>query len=338
MISEYKKEKFEVNKFVIILLLILFIWFIGSSIFGRQSLDGDQLFIIETGESVNSIADRLKEDNFITSIFVFKSYLQLTDKGSQLKAGEHYIATDMSVKEIVNELIISSAHEDLRITLIEGWTNNEIADYLESSINISGNDFLSAASRNYTDYSFLPRSSLSDYLQGYLFPDTYRILPNATPENIINKLLGTFEEKVYSPLAKDIAKSSMSLHEILTLASIIEMEVRNESDRKLVADLFLRRLSENYPLQSDATVNYVTKSGRAQSTIKDTKIDSPYNTYKYAGLPPGPIGNPSLSSIKAVLYPMPNSYYFFLTTKDDGRVIYGRTYDEHLDNKAKYLD
>lgn len=333
-----KKRNFEIYKFLLILFLITLVWFLGSGLFNNNDTGEMGLFIIQPGESVSSIATRLQEKNLINSEFGFKAYLQLTDKASKLKAGEHYLFTDMSIKEIVETLMIASSQPDTQITIIEGWNNENIAEYLNSNLGIKENDFMAATSRNYLDYSFLPNNNIKDYLQGYLFPDTYRILPDATPEDIINKMLDTFETKVYSPNLSSIQKSSMNLHDILTLASIVEMEVKSDADRKLVADIFLRRLADNYPLQSDATVNYVTKSGRAQSTINDTKMDSPYNTYKYSGLPPGPIGNPSLSSIKAVINPVINTYYFFLTTKDDGRVIYSRTYEEHLQNKSKYLD
>jgi peptidoglycan lytic transglycosylase G len=337
MITEYKRSNFRIAKFVTIFFLILLVWYVVSILIPNSN-DDKVLFVVETGESVASISNRLDDQDFISSDFAFKVYLQFSDKAQVIKAGDHYISKSMSMFEIIQELAVASAQADNSVTLIEGWDNNDIAEYLFAEIDIQVNDFLAAANRDYSRYNFLPQRNIDNYLQGYLFPDTYRILPNASAEDVVIKLLDTFEDKVYSPMQKAIAEYGLSLHEILTLASIVEMEVRSDSDRKLVADLFLRRLADNYPLQSDATVNYVTKSGRAQSTISDTKIDSPYNTYKYAGLPPGPIGNPSLSSINAVIYPQSNSFYFFLTTKDDGRVVYSRTYDEHLQYKAKYLD
>jgi len=338
MIEEYKQNDFKLNRFIGILLVVVIIWLVSSIFLNSDNNIDEQLFIIESGESVDSITNRLKVDGYIDSSLAFKSYLQVTDRSSQLKAGEHYLSSAMSISEIVDRLVTAASQRDEQITLIEGWTNAQVGEYLRDTNQIAINDFLAAANKDYPTFDWLPRITLRDHLQGYLFPDTYRILPGSSSEDIIIKLLETFETKVYKPLEKDIAKHSMTLHELLTLASIVEMEVSSKSDRALVADIFLRRLGDNYPLQSDATVNYITQSGRAQSTIKDTKIDSPYNTYKYAGLPPGPIGNPSLSSIEAVLNPIPNTYYFFLTTKDDGRVMYSRTYDEHLDNKAKYLD
>jgi len=339
MITEYRSpNKLDIRKFIIICFIILLVWVIGSIFFSVSDSNGEKLFIIESGESIDSIAKRLVDNGYINSSLVFKSYLQVSDKGGQIKAGEHYLSGGMSVADIINKLIVPTAQQDKQITLIEGWSNFDIADYLADSMGMQVNDFLAAANLDYSDYEWLPKKSLANYTQGYLFPDTYRILPQSSSKDIVDKLLNTFNSKVYLPLQSSINGSSLSLHEIVTLASIVEAEVSLDSDRQLVADIFIRRLADNYPLQSDATVNYVTKSGRSQSTIKDTQIDSPYNTYKYAGLPPGPIGNPSLSSIKAVLNPVANTYYFFLTTNDDGRVIYSRTYEEHLQNKAKYLD
>lgn len=339
MITEYRSpNKLDAKKFIISSFVIILVWAIVFIFFSASDSNVEKLFVIESGESINSIATRLVDDGYINSSLVFKSYLQLSNKGGQIKAGEHYLSGGMSIADIINILIVPTAQQDKQITLIEGWSNLDIADYLVDSIGMQENDFLAATNLGYPDYEWLPNKALVNYTQGYLFPDTYRILPQSSAKDIVEKLLYTFNSKVYMPLLSSIDKSSMSLHEIVTLASIVEAEVSLDSDRQLVVDIFLRRLADNYPLQSDATVNYVTKSGRAQSTIKDTQVDSPYNTYRYAGLPPGPIGNPSLSSIKAVLNPVTNTYYFFLTTNDDGRVIYSRTYEEHLQNKAKYLD
>jgi UPF0755 protein len=178
----------------------------------------------------------------------------------------------------------------------------------------------------------------ADYLEGYLFPDTYRIFATATAEDIVIKMLDNFAVKVVAELQSALAEKNLSWAEVVTLASIVEKEVSLPVDRRLVADLFWRRLQDNYPLQSDATVNFVTNKGLIQPSLADTQVDSLYNTYQNIGLPPGPICNPGLASLEAVVYPLSNTYYFFLTTKSDGQVIYSHTYEEHLQNKAKYLD
>jgi len=156
-------------------------------------------------------------------------------------------------------------------------------------------------------------------------------------EDLIKKTLNNFDKKLKASTRDEISKQGKTIFEVLTLASIIEREVPNKVDKKMIADIFLKRLKVGIGLQSDATINYVTGKGLAQPSYADLEIDSPYNTYKYRGLPPGPISNPGIDSIEAVVYPTSNDYYYFLTTHE-GEVIYSIDYDEHLTNKAKYLD
>jgi len=175
-------------------------------------------------------------------------------------------------------------------------------------------------------------------LEGYLFPNTHFISAETTEEDLVRKLLQDFDVKLSSDLRNEIASQGKTIFETVTLASIIEREVPQDKDKKMIADVFRKRLAIGMALQSDATVNFVTGKNKAQPSLADLAIDSPYNTYKYRGLPPGPISSPGLASIKAVIYPTPNQYYYFLTTLDEGEVIYGVSYEDHLANKAKYLD
>ncbi len=170
-----------------------------------------------------------------------------------------------------------------------------------------------------------------------MFPDTYRIFKNATAQDIIEKMLDNFDQKISSELRTEISKQNKSIFDIITLASIVEKELSADEDRAIAADIFYRRMEIGMPLQSDATVNYVTGKKETRPSVDDTHTDSLYNTYQNRGLPPGPISNPGLSAIKAVIYPKANNYYYFLTT-EEGDVIYSRTNDEHAENKAKYLN
>ncbi|MEK7583767.1 MAG: endolytic transglycosylase MltG, partial [Patescibacteria group bacterium] len=225
-----------------------------------------------------------------------------------------------------------------RITLIEGWTLDEYAGRLDEN-GFSPEVFL-ALTRDLPlwrdSYDFLTSVPSGQSLEGYLFPDTYSIDAAKDAEQLMRKMLDNFSEKLTPELRKQVAGSGRTLHEVITLASIIEREVAKPEDRRLVADIFLKRLRDGIGLQSDATVNYITKSGRTRSTAADLDIDSPYNTYKYRGLPPGPIGNPGIDAITAALDPQPNDYYYFLTDTDGG-VHYARTFDEHQKNRELYL-
>ncbi|MFH1668147.1 MAG: endolytic transglycosylase MltG [Candidatus Komeilibacteria bacterium] len=334
-----KKKSIYLRSIMVIVIIIVITFFYYLRIINTTVNDDEQqnIFAVESGTSIDSITNDLVSGEFIKSALAFRIYLKLNKLDNDIQAGQHYLSSAMTIKEIARRLTTPTYQEERSLTFIEGWTNKEMAEYLAASDIIATADFINALEQKY-NYDFLPQKGQQDYLQGYLFPDTYRIFADTNAQEIIVKLLNNFSHKVMDNLQEQIDHSSMTLEEIITLASIIEHEVRTPSDRAMVADIFLRRLADNYPLQSDATVNYITNKGMTQPTFVDTKIDSLYNTYKYAGLPPGPICNPSLSAIKAVLNPITNDYYFFLTTNDDGRVIYSRNYEEHLTNKAIYLD
>jgi UPF0755 protein len=257
--------------------------------------------------------------------------------------------------------------EEVKITLIEGWTNEEVYAYLEKQGRGEAKAYAEAEKNVAADaYPVLSDKPSKAGLQGFLFPDTYRVAKDGTPDDILDRLLTTFEQK-FDQASKDSKTSAgyfiipgyeniklnkriapgFTLFELVTLAAIVEKEsgragesagsARLQEERQKVAGVFLNRLSASMALQSDATINYITKSGRASSTQKDLEIDSPYNTYKYPGLPPGPIANVSYSSLYAVLHPLKTDFYYFLHSQTTGEVYYGRTLEEHNQNRAKYL-
>jgi UPF0755 protein len=228
------------------------------------------------------------------------------------------------------------------ITFVEGWSNKDIANYLEKQGVVSSADFL-AAIKNYNTSAydaFLPEQAKGN-LEGFIFPDTYFIPKTASAgeslsDIIIGKALDNFSQKISPAMKQQAAAKGMSLYQIMTLASVIEKESgSNQDDKKMIAGVFYNRLQAGMPLQSDATVSYVT--GHSPITADDINVDSPYNTYKYKGLPAGPICNPSLNSIMAALYPTDSSYFYFLTIPGTGRAVFAVTYEDHLKNKAKYL-
>lgn len=178
-------------------------------------------------------------------------------------------------------------------------------------------------------------------LEGYLFPDTYRFFADATAEQIVNTMLDEMQEK-YEQVAKEhetemlFSSFFMTVHQRLTLASIVEKEVRQPDTRATVAGIFTNRLIIGMPLQSDATINYIIDGDDPSPTLADLEVDSLYNTYQHAGLPPGPIASPGLSALTATLNPTDTDYMYFLTT-DEGAIYYAETHDEHVANKMRYL-
>lgn len=234
--------------------------------------------------------------------------------------------------------------EEVTVRIIEGWTEAQaIAEMQKQGLQITEEQLEDEISRvqaepnNPHQVLFEGPSANKLSAEGYLYPDTYKFFKDAKPYQIVEKLLDNFSSKLTADDLAAIKKSEYSFYEILTLASIVEKEVANKADRATVAGIFLSRLSDDYPLQSDATVNYVTGKKTTTPSFADTKIQNEYNTYQNAGLPPTPINNPSVSAIQAVLNPKKTDYYFFLTTPPpENKAIYSKTYEEHLMNKAKY--
>jgi len=222
------------------------------------------------------------------------------------------------------------------ITIIEGWTIDDIDAYFTREQILPQGAFLRAAEaypNTEAGKTFLGRVKS---VEGYLFPDTYRIYTTATAQDIIQKATENFDRRLVDDIRTKIQARGLTIHEVVTLASIIEREVATPEDRRFVADIFLKRLDAGMALQADSTVNYITKKHVSRASLADTKIDSPYNTYQHRGLPPGPIGNPGLDTIRAVIDPTSSPYWYFLTT-EDGRVMYAQDFEEHKENRGKYL-
>ncbi len=255
-----------------------------------------------------------------------------------------------------NEQAIKNAKApESTITIIEGWTTKDISDYLQGQKLIKAGDFLALQQKfDVSKYPLLAQNPANADLEGFLFPDTYRIFKPKnnfdpkTGDDIITKMLENFSGKFTIQMQNEAASLHMTVFQIITLASIIEKETgRNaitteqkqklDEERKTIAGIFYNRLKANYPLESDATINYITQKNNPTPTQEDLDTSSPYNTYKNKGLPPGPICNPSLSSIKAALEPMTTDYFYFLHKQPSGEPVYSKTFEEHIKNKLKYL-
>ncbi len=298
-------------------------------------------FTIENGDSVQEIAANLQSDNLISEMDLFKFYVWQKKISGKLQAGNYELSPSMPIPEIANLFIGGKIKSNkISITIPEGFSNKEIdARFTENGLieKESFTNFNKAGNPNFLTYDFLQDKPENTGLQGYCFPDTYEYYKNSTIENITKKMLDNFNKKLSQELREEIRKQNKSIFETLILASIIEKEAGFAEDMGKVSSVFHNRLEIDHPLESDATINYITGSGRSKSTYEDLKIDSPYNTYKYAGLPPAPICNPGLDAIKAAIYPEETDYFFFLTPPDR-KAIFSETYAEHLKNKSKYLN
>lgn len=245
------------------------------------------------------------------------------------------------------------------IRILEGWTSRDIGQYFESLGKWQSEEFLEPAGFPQVDYRYhkeLPaladRSDKFPFLadkpkyyglEGYLFPDTYRIYASSTVEEVIDKMLTNFDNKLTAKMRTDIKAQGKTIYSVITMASLIEKEAPIDyqsgdiRDAKIISGIFWNRLKIGQPLQSDATLSYILSDNKTQHSGRELETDSLYNTYKYRGLPPGPICNPGLLAIEAAIYPSSTDYYYFLTPKGKEKVIYAHTYEEHLQNKYKYL-
>lgn len=288
---------------------------------------------VKTGERAADVTQKLVEFRLVSSPLLFKVYLRTRRLEGAIKTGTFTIARGTNMHELVR-LLTTDGQNDITITVLEGWGIREIAAYLEEQ-GFSKQEFLDTVKISISAITWLPEKPAGISLEGFLFPDTYRITRGAKQENIIQKMLAAFQRKVYEPYGATRYRGH-TFYETLIMASIIEREVRGPEDRKKVADIFWRRLDIGMALQADSTVNYVTGKKTPAISAEDRALDSPYNTYRVRGLPPTPINNPGLLAIRAALEPTPNEYWYFLTDTEGG-VHYAVTLEEHNENKTRYL-
>ncbi len=293
---------------------------------------------IASGDTLNKVASNLSEAKLIRSERAFIWYAKNKGVSAKIQVGSYDLNQNMSVADIISA-ITNGDHlsREQQLTIIEGWTSDQIGEYLQKQLQISSTDWQKAIATDMwrDEYAFL-NAVTAPTVEGFLFPDTYRVFKDATVTDIVKKMLDHFDQQLTEQMRNDIARNNKNIFDVITLASVVERESKI-ADMPMIADIFRKRLEIGMPLQSDATVNYVTGQSKLRPTFNDLAVDSPYNTYKYPGLPPGPISNPSLAAIKATIYPTPNEFYYFLTDLS-GKAYYGRTYQEHQANIAAYLD
>ncbi|MEK7132306.1 MAG: endolytic transglycosylase MltG [Patescibacteria group bacterium] len=335
------KKIAKISVFVLVLMGVGLIfgwigWWRNSTEISEQAIT----VIIEPGESLLEIADSLKQKKLIASKGLFIIVAKIANLTATAKAGEYQFYPKDNYRHLLGLLAEGAEEMNTKVTIPEGFTLKNIGDRLMEFGFTTPVEWQEAVGINslLLEQEFLIESGLPSGvdLEGYLFPDTYFFTKSATALQIATKMIETMARSFPIVTSNDSRVQKMSKHEILTLASIIEKEVRTESSMKLVADIFLKRLEIGMALQADSTVNYITGGNSPGVSLADLTIDSLYNTYEYSGLPPGPISNPGLQAINAVLNPSQNQYYYFLTSAD-GEIYFAETHEEHVLNKQRYL-
>jgi UPF0755 protein len=296
------------------------------------------MFEIKKGERNKEIAGRLAAEGLIANKIYFYYYIHSHKLISQIFPGEYQLSGTMSIAEIAN-IITNPEEKFVKVTFPEGWTIRQMAEKLKTG-GLPGDEFLNLANnpgKFKKRYSYLSGENVKT-LEGYLFPDTYFFKKDISAENIIGRMLDTFNLKLNDQMRKDISSQNKTIGDIIIMASIVEKEVQTAEDMKIVSGIFWNRIKNNQRLQSDAPLSYILNDKKDSHSGKDLELDSPYNTYRYAGLPPAPISNPGLNALNAAIYPTALDYDYFLTATVDGQkeVIYSKTFEEHLANKKKY--
>jgi UPF0755 protein len=324
----------------------LFLFGIGYEYALHQGASGEAVrFDVLPGESAAALGEKLEDAGVVKSATFFRLFAGIRGIDRRIQAGTYTVQPPVTLARVLATLGNPERRGEKTITIIPGWDLRDIAEYLEQEGVASSTEFYRIAGEParlkipaYQDLpSVLSGKPSAVSLEGYLAPNTYRIFADATGEDIIQKLAEARAGEWDSEMLMLLAASKRTMHDVLTMASIVEREVRGSLDRREVADIFWRRLDAGWGLQADSTVHYaVGKKGDEFTTKDDRGRDIPWNTYKYAGLPPGPISNPSVESIRAALQPEENNFWYFLTTLE-GDVKYAKTIEEHNRNVARYL-
>ena len=276
---------------------------------------------IKKGSGLAEIAEDLKESGAIKSPYLFKAVLLSSFRQADVKAGHYFFETPMSMFGVSRRLTQGIyGIEPVRATIIEGWSNKQAGEYFEKLGLFKKEEWL----------------SLTEGKEGYLFPDTYFFMPEVEAEGVIKTMSENFDKKVIKGLGEEIVKSGRKLEELIIMASILEKEASSYEDMRMISGILWKRLEFGIGLQVDATVSYVVGKPSLELTDEDLAVDSPFNTYKYRGLPPAPIGNPGLEAIKAAITPTQTIYWYYLHDSD-GEPHYAMTFEEHKRNKELYL-
>ncbi len=323
--------------FSIIFIIILSLVFVWQFVYLSKSFSSEEvIFTVKKGEGSREIALNLEKAGLIKWEPPFRIYVLLKGVAGKLQSGDYQLSPSMNIPEMVNKFVNGDVIKE-KITFPEGFNLKEIKKSFENSEFLKTIDLEQLKIINFKgEFDFLSDLPDEASLEGFLFPDTYFFESDMKEREIAEIFLNNFDKKITQDLREEIEKQEKTILEIVTMASLIEKEVITYEDKELVSGIFWKRLKVGQLLQSCATIAYILNTTKRQYSFEETRIVSPYNTYLNLGLPPGPICNPGLESIKAALYPKDSDYWYFLSTPE-GETIFSKTFEEHNIAKAKYL-
>ncbi len=352
--------------FILLILFLGAIFLIWWGVYSPKATGSgeEMLFKIEKGEGAKEIAFNLQKQGLIKWSSVFRVYVLFRGISKDLQAGVYKLSPSMSIHRIANKFAFGDIAKET-IIIPEGWNLRDIGSLFDQKGMFQAEDLWKITGFPATDYNKNKNLSLpvdfsqefeslkdkpkSISLEGYLFPDTYQIAYGTPVEEVVKTMIGNFDRKLGQDLISEIKKQKKTIFQIITMASLIEKEVKTKEDKELVSGILWKRLLNKMPLQVDATISYILSNSEKYPTAghitgekttqiskEQTQIDSSYNTYKYRGLPLGPISNPGIESIETAIYPKSSQYWYYLSAPD-GKTILSKTLEEHNAAKAKYL-
>lgn len=298
------------------------------------------VFIVEPGETVAEIAARLKKEGLISDAELFRRYLQYHGLDAGIEAGEFTLRQTMTIPDVAQALQRGQRPEQV-VTIQEGLRLEQVAAVVAEQTSISQDEFLALVTDGWQElglpFDFLVHLPPTATLNGFLFPETYRLPEDGTGVDLLSRMLETFDARVTPDMQAAAASRGLNVYELVTLASIVEREAVLDQERPLIAGVYHNRLDGGWFLSACPTVQYALGDAGdwwPSLALDDLESDSPYNTYRNPGLPPAPICSPGLASIQASAYPADTDYYFFLVdcTKNDGSHLFALTEEEHLSN------
>ncbi len=348
-----KKNRGRV-KFGYFIIIVIFLTLIGAGGFfiGKMGQPYDKSnedkvsVLIPMGSSTESIGETLAEKGIIGSVTEFKIVSKLNDYDNKFKHGEYMLSPSMSMEKIA-EIIIKGNTNVTKFTIPEGLTVDEVSEKLQKDNIVNKDEFenqlKNASFEKYKIYKYVPLASddesKENRLEGFLYPETYEIFTTSNSYDVIEKMIGHLDSLITDEYYKRADELGYNMYDIITIASMIQRETLVSGEKPIVASVIYNRLNVNHPLQIDATVQYVLPKHKERLYYSDLEVDSPYNTYKYTGLPKGPICSPDIESIKAALYPEDTDYFYYvLSSENNGTHKFSKTYSEFLKNKQEYIN
>ena len=291
---------------------------------------------IASGTTASQLAEELQQRQLIRSAFAFVYLARKQQTDFKIYVGDYLLSPTMSPDEIIKILLKSSALADIRVTIPEGYSTEQIIGLLVSKGIGSKEEFTKVVMEDSFPYPFLQGAPKGIHrLEGYLFPNTYAIDSKTSPHAVIDMFLQQFAKELTPAVQKHLDTMKLTVPQWVTIGSLVEKEAVKESDRPLIASVIMNRLKSNQPLQIDATIQFLLGTPKPKLYNKDLQIPSPYNTYLHLGLPPGPIANPGHASLQAALDPAQTDFLYYVAKKD-GYHVFAKTYAQHLKNVKLY--